>query len=64
MLKATVKVKFSPQEIAQKFEKSLAGANGVQAMFANRVAMDTDPYVPMDTPVLYPDRKRVMVFMP
>lgn len=52
MLKAKVKVRFTPQEVAQKFEKSLAGANGAQAMFANKVAMDTNPFVPMDTGML------------
>lgn len=52
MLKAKVKVKFSPEEVAKKFADNLTKANGAQAMFANKVAMDTDPYVPMDTGML------------
>lgn len=48
MFKAKVDVKFSAEEVAQKFEASLSGANGIQAMFANKVAMDTNPFVPMD----------------
>lgn len=52
MLKSKVTVKFLPQEVAQKFQNNLSGANGVQAMFANKVAMDTNPYVPMDTGML------------